>query len=279
MSIEEVAFEMEEQKVTRKRGQPAKSMTKVKAKAKAKSAKAKAKARLAKAKAKALAKGAAAMGQDNGEPNEFQIMVAPKPKAAALGGFRKRVLNGLGSKHIDDAIQEQRIKKQRVLDISTDIEAEKAAYQAEIAKNHAEFQCARAQVADAMAKEIEAALAFKAARVEKEDCGNKVKEARNKLALAQKKYAMVEVLAMNQKKMKEFEEAKRSATETANAAKRSLQEQRLKEKKALEETKRVIAEQKAKFKEQQALAFKRISLTPTDADTVPATLPVGLDLE
>lgn len=84
---------------------------------------------------------------------------------------------------------------------------------------------------------------------------------------------------------------KKAAIEAAKAAKIAIQEQKLKEKRALDETKRVIAEQKAKCKEEHAMAMKRLSVSPasadnrrlsdspTENDTVPATLVLEQDLE
>merc|ERR1712151_757960 len=62
---------------------------------------------------------------------------------------------------------------------------------------------------------------------------------------AQKKVAMLEVMAVNQRRMAELEERRRAASEAAEAAKRHLQEQRQKEKEALEATRRALEEARA----------------------------------
>lgn len=186
-------------------------------KAKAKATKAKAKAKLAKAKAKAKAKLAKAKrakstaADQDPETNEFQIIVATKPKLPNLNAFRRQLVKKLGSKPLDEAVEEQAQKRQRLSETAAQVEATKLDLQVEYAKTEAEFQVARAKVAEAMAKEIEAAEAFKFARLESEKGEKIVKDAEAKLALAHKKLAMAEVLATNKRRMKEFEDAKKSS--------------------------------------------------------------------
>merc|ERR1712125_71783 len=75
--------------------------------------------------------------------------------------------------------------------------------------------------------------------------GSGLSEGRLALLEAQKKLAMVEVVALNQKRMQELEKMKRAATEAAEQAKKSLQEQRQKEKEMLEATRKQLADAKA----------------------------------
>merc|ERR1712113_894490 len=106
-------------------------------------------------------------------------------------------------------------------------------------------------------------------KMQKESGMSRVEEARKKLALAQKKHAMLEVMALNQAKMMEFEEAKKRAMEAAIEAKRQLQEQRQKEKDALEETKKLIAEQKAKLKEARTAGKRTLAPVAVDGMVAP----------
>merc|ERR1712113_1080472 len=79
-----------------------------------------------------------------------------------------------------------------------------------------EYEKCREQVAARILEEVNAVEAVKALKMQKESGLSRVEEARKKLALAQKKHAMLEVMALNQAKMKEFEEAKKRATEAPN---------------------------------------------------------------
>merc|ERR1719277_2667198 len=98
-------------------------------------------------------------------------------------------------------------------------------------------------------KEQEAAKAYKDVKDESTSSVNKVAEARNKLLEAQKKVAMLEVMAVNARRMKELEEKRRAATLAAEQAKRQVVEQRQREKDALEATRRQLEEAKQRAKE------------------------------
>merc|ERR1719254_451268 len=104
-----------------------------------------------------------------------------------------------------------------------------------------------------MEKETEAARAFRAVKEEQDASAGKVAEARNKLLESQKKVAMLEVMAVNARKMKELEEKRKAATAAAEAAKRNLLEQRQREKDALEATRKALEEARQKAKEAKGI--------------------------
>merc|ERR1719277_879911 len=128
-------------------------------------------------------------------------------------------------------------------------------------------------------KEQEAAKAYKDVKDESTSSVNKVAEARNKLLESQKKVAMLEVMAVNARKMKELEEKRKAATAAAEAAKRNLLEQRQREKDALEATRKALEEARQKAKEAKGIGRGAAKRATGEADTVPATLPDGEDIE
>merc|ERR1719230_1341945 len=106
-------------------------------------------------------------------------------------------------------------------------------------------------------KEEEAAKAYKVVKDEKDGSATKVNTARTKLLEAQKKVAMLEVMAVNQRRQKELEEMRKAATAAAEAAKRNLAEQRKREKDALEATRKALEEARQKVRDAKGLGNKR----------------------
>lgn len=186
--------------------------------------------------------------------DERQVVPMREAKAKNAGNFRKHVLEEIGEKNIQDAIDEQQKKKQRAeTDIARANELN-ASREALVNDAKIEYENARAEVQVAIAKEGAAAEAYRAAKFRNEASGGRMSKARNELALSQKKYAMLEVIAINHRKMKEFQKARQAATDAAAEAKRQLQAQKQKEKEAIEATKREISEQRVKLKEGQLRA-------------------------
>merc|ERR1712232_601157 len=108
-----------------------------------------------------------------------------------------------------------------------------------------EFEAAKLEVEEAVKKEAAAAAKVRELKENKKSGGGGLSEGRLTLLEAQKKLAMIEVVALNQKRMQELEKMKRAATEAAEQAKKSLQEQRQKEKEMLEATRKQLADAKA----------------------------------
>merc|ERR1712083_714863 len=117
--------------------------------------------------------------------------------------------------------------------------------------------------------------------------GKKVDEARHALMDAQKRVALIELQAMNDRKMKELEEKRRAASEAAEAAKKHLADQRQEEKEALQATRKALEEARA-LKGGGKGAAKRAATPATspskaarseEQETVPATLVDGEDIE
>eukprot|EP00411_Alexandrium_monilatum_P060817 CAMPEP_0175500222 /NCGR_PEP_ID=MMETSP0096-20121207/6212_1 /TAXON_ID=311494 /ORGANISM="Alexandrium monilatum, Strain CCMP3105" /LENGTH=351 /DNA_ID=CAMNT_0016802261 /DNA_START=60 /DNA_END=1113 /DNA_ORIENTATION=+ len=280
---------------------PPKGFMKGKAKAKGKGkAKAKGKAKgKAKAKAKAVQEQQEVVEQPEvaeGEVAEGEgALVEVKPKAKGKGkasGLRKKILEEIGETSLEEALAEA---KQVIATADAKIAEAAALEEAQDAQAKAaqeEFEQARAEVEAAIAKEAEATERHRKLKEKRQEAVDKEDLERRRLLEAQKKLAMMEVMAVNKKKMQELEEKRKAATEAAETAKRNLQEQRQREKDALEATRRALDEARA-LKAQAAKGAgrgaKRLSgggdvpaakrTAPADEqDTVPATLVDGDNL-
>merc|ERR1719453_2613122 len=120
---------------------------------------------------------------------------------------------------------------------------------------------------------MEAAASYKAIIANRSEVTKQVEEARKELYEAQKKVAMMEVLAVNHAKMKALEDARKRAQEAAEAARKNMLEQKQREKEALEATRRALAETRAAAKGAGGKGQRKV--LPDAGDTLPATLPDG----
>merc|ERR1712151_1096335 len=96
-----------------------------------------------------------------------------------------------------------------------------------------EYNQAKKDVESAIEKETDAEAKYKAAKEKRQEALNKGEKDKHALMDAQKRVALLEVYAMNDRRMKELEEKRKAASEAAEKAKQFLAEQRLKEKQAL----------------------------------------------
>merc|ERR1719510_1342278 len=107
-----------------------------------------------------------------------------------------------------------------------------------------EFEQAKSEVETAIEEETEASKRYSDLTAKRSEAGSKSAEERRSLMEMQQKLALLEVMAVNNQKMKWLEERRKAATEVAEAAKRNLADQRAKEKEALEATRRALEEAK-----------------------------------
>merc|ERR1719183_2607585 len=92
----------------------------------------------------------------------------------------------------------------------------------QVAEAQAEYEQAKVEISEATQQEIQAAAAYKATVAQRSEVTKQVEDARKALYEAQKKVAMLEVLAVNHAKMKALEDTRRRAQEAAEAAKKSM---------------------------------------------------------
>jgi len=231
-----------------------------------------------KAAAEEAAEQAAAAASMEGQPGEGVVAIpAPKAKSKAAA-FKKKVLGELGEQSVAEAMAEAKKKMQLADAAVAEAEATETALANQAAEAKLEYDKASQDAQNAMATEMEMARTYKAVWDQRAEVESKVDECRNDLYQAQKKVAMLEVLAVNHAKMKELEEKKAAAMRMAEEARRSMLEQKQREKEALEQTRKLLAEQKADLKGGKggARGIKaRKSVHPDEADTLPATLADG----
>merc|ERR1712130_2948 len=205
------------------------------------------------------------MGTEGGEG---VVAETPKKAKSLAGPLRKKVLEELKTKSVEECLAEARAELE-----NTNKKIEEAAAleesQEALCKDakHA-FDQTRAEVETAMKEEEAAGAEYKAATDKKSAAEQRTQEERNKLMEAQKKLTMLDVMATAFKTRKMAEDSKRRAHEATANAKKAMLEQRQREKDALEATKRALAEARGK-RLQQA---KPAKVARTDEqDTVPAT--------
>jgi len=188
--------------------------------------------------------------------------------------FKKKILAGLAGRSLTEAAAEFKKSSQVAQAELQEAQAmEKAqAQQAEEAKG--EYEKAKAEIAAATQKEMQAAVSYKEIVGNRLVVTKQVEEARKELYEAQKKVAMLEVLAVNHAKMKALEETRMAAQKAAEDARKNMLEQKQREKEALEATRRALAEVR---EAQKAGKRKVAAVHPDMAETQAATQPADID--
>jgi len=163
-----------------------------------------------------------------------------KAKSKALGMLRKRVLEALNGKSAQDGMAEA---KQELAKVEAQLQEAVALEEAHRAQAEAavkEFDEIQAMMNEAIDKESEAAHKYRQMSDQRAEASHKEMDRRQQLLEEQKTLNMLEVMALEHKKMEELELKKKEATETAEAAKRNLAEQKQRERDALEATKKAL---------------------------------------
>mmetsp|Transcript_82736 Transcript_82736/g.234692 ORF Transcript_82736/g.234692 Transcript_82736/m.234692 type:complete len:279 (+) Transcript_82736:87-923(+) len=228
--------------------------------------------------------GAAAEGGDLGAGGGVVSLVVPKPKAKA-SAVRKKVFEEIGETSLEDAIAERKAILQSGQAEADEAAALEAAQQNQVNEAQADYQKAQAAVEAAIEDEAKFTGAFRDLKAKKAEAAAKVDTERRALLEAQKKHAMLEVLAVNHKRMQELEARQREAKESAEAAKQNLATQRQREKDALEATRRALEETRQMQKAAAGRGAKRGGGAPEAAspgkrqavDGVQDTVPADID--
>jgi len=207
-----------------------------------------------KTKASTLKRNFADPSQTEGA-EEFSVAVKTKqPTLNNPAAMRKKLVQEIGERSCETVLYEQRSVLAQTEARIEDVKAAVQDRDLHVAEVQAKYEQIRVEVARLVAAEQEAAKLFKEAKDKKAAGAQKVDEAKRAALEAQKKYAMLEVLAVNAQKMRELEEKRRIATEAAQAAKRNLADQRLREKAALEATRKALEAAKTMARESKAAA-------------------------
>jgi len=243
---------------------------------------AKARAKAAKVALKAAA-AAAANGGAEGEVIEGGVLAIPagKPKNDSA---KKRIMMEVDAKSFDEVQQEYKAKKRQAEAGLAESAAMENANQKQVDEAKAEYDAAKAEIEAKSREELEAAALYRSLVAKKGEFASQVNEKRAELHEAQKKIAFLEVLQVNHAKTKSLEDIRRKAQEQAVAAKEMYQQQKLKEKEALEATRAALAATRAEIKNNLGRGAKRTSDgvtkdgAPDDlAETQPATQAADID--
>jgi len=255
----------------------AKSKAGAKMSAKAKAA-AKAKAKAAREEAKVAAVAAAAEAGEEGAEAEAEtakrLMVGPS-------AARKKVLANLGSKTLEEAIEETKMLLQKTDAVGAEADALRGAQTAQIKNAELDYIKVQEEVAAITEEEIVAANSWRVAKEKKEAATEKVNLAKKNMMDAERKVAMLEVMYENARRMKELEEKRKQALQAAELAKQNLALSKQREREAMEATK--VALQKARDEAKdlvknlkrpaEALAVPQAEAAPQGSDEVAAGPP------
>lgn len=239
-----------------------------KQKAAAKAKKLKMKAKLAE---KAAAKAAKASGGVPAELGAGGGVLAVVEKTKGVGSLRKKIIEGLGDKSIEDAVLEQKTMLKQAEAMIEESSALDDAQSKQATEAQADFEKAKVDVNAAMDEEMAAAAKYRDLKIRRTAALRTVEMKRNELLESQKKLAMLEVMAMNHARMAELEMKRKQATEAAEAAKKMLMEQRTKEKAALEATRQALMEAR------QAKVSVRGTKRPAESEAATAETQADVD--
>jgi len=247
-----------------------------KGKAKAKLARLRAQIRATQQQAAEEAAAAAAEAANLADAPGGGVVAIPAPKAKSkAASFKKKVLSDLGDQTPEEAMAAAK-KQMTVADAAVaEAEAMETAQANQATEAKKQYDKASQDAKDAMTDEMESARQYKIVCDQRGEVAKKVEETRAELYQAQKKVAMLEVLAVNHAKMKELEERKQAAMKMAEESRKNMLEQKQREKEALEATRSLLAQQRAEMKGGKGGGKKRKSMHPDEADTLPATLADG----
>merc|ERR1719162_778110 len=183
--------------------------------------------------------------------------------------FKKKILAGLAGKTVAEAEGDFKKRSQVARAELQEAEAMEKAQTQQANEAKADYEEAKKEIEAATQKEIEAAAGYKAVVAQRSEVTKKVEDARKELYEAQKKVAMLEVLAVNHQKMKMLEDTRKRAQQAAEDARKNMLEQKQREKEALEATRRALAEVRAEQKGQNKRM--KVNVHPDEAETLPAT--------
>lgn len=170
---------------------------------------------------------------------EAALVPFRKPRARP---FMKKIIDGIGERAIDDVIAENKVRKQDVeCKLQEAIVCEKA-HTVEVDQARVDFDEVHEEVDKLIKEELVMAGKYRALRDQKKEKLSNVSVLREKLFEAQKKVAMLEVIAVNNAKMKEIREKADRATKAAEEASKAVLEHRRMQKESMEAARRAWAD-------------------------------------
>ena len=144
------------------------------------------------------------------------IVPVAKAKCKGLAAVRKKVLETLNEKSIEDAMSEAKAKLQKEEAMMEEVSALESSHAKQVEEAQKEFEEVKVEVAAAMEKEQEAAKKWAETKKRKLEVQGTVSAKRTELLEAQKKLAMIEVIALHHTRLQELEAKKKEAMEALN---------------------------------------------------------------
>jgi len=214
----------------------------------------------------------ASAGEAHGEAQDDVVV----PLAKAKAGAKKKVLDLIGEGTLEEAVAEARGRIAGVSAKLEELQEQESAHSRSASQAQKELDLAQEEVARTIQEELAAAKAYHDIKERSKVPSDDDKKAQ--LLEAQKKLAMLEVMAASQSKMKLLEEQQRVATEAAEAARLAIQEQKQRERDALEATRAALAAVKEANKRRSSLGAEppRKKILLEEADTLP---PLSADAD
>jgi hypothetical protein len=186
------------------------------------------------------------MAASNAQVDEVAtVAIVPFRKAPARLSARQ-IIKSIGDRTIDEAIAEREVKKQQVEANLEELLAAVKAQSAQAEEARAEFDQAHAEVATKIEDEMEAVQEVRKLRLSKAEKCSETYALRTQLFEAQKKVALLEVIAVNREKMKEITEKAKAAAKAAEEATRQISEEKKLIKQQLAATHRAWVDMDAK---------------------------------
>merc|ERR1712137_213285 len=183
-------------------------------------------------------------------PSEPEVVEQSKPKPTPMPKFalRKKLLEEIGDSSIAD-VKASLVEKHRIaLGYIEEVQVIAEAQSENECEAREEIEKTGKAMQDSLDVEFKAKMKLAELTEKRRQAAAVTEQKRKLLAEENKKLAMLEVISMNNQKMKEVEAKRKAATEAAEWAKRNLEIQRQREKDALEATRRTVAEVRASEK-------------------------------
>jgi len=163
-----------------------------------------------------------------------------KPKTLAI--LRRKVLEGLNGKSVQDGMAEAKQELAKVEAACQEASFLKEAHAAQAATATKEFEEVHAAMEAAIEQEVEAGHTYRRLSDQRAEESQREVDCRQQLLEEQRKLNILEVMALERRKMEELELKRKEASETAAAARQKLAEQKEREKQALEATRKALEE-------------------------------------
>jgi hypothetical protein len=169
----------------------------------------------------------------------------------------KRIIKGVGTRHIEEVLAETGARKLNVECTLREAQIVQTANEAEANETRAQLDQATHDVCKAIDHELVAARKIGQLKIDRDGLSSQKLALRNQLLEAQKKIALLEVLAVSHAKLREIKQQQIVATKAAEEAKKFAMEHKRLQKEVAEATRRAQAGLNEQRPSKRPLAFRR----------------------